>query len=210
MIDIRQQYGAVLYKLGVLFPSGNDAERRTEYMEVMEKQRISIADLREAGERIKATRDKTTFPPLAEILRQCGDARALRLRAERADSADGPDLEGRPMNPGELRECDMIMLLYNVGGGDWRKRIYWCPVCAKYDLFCKPHYPVGGIKPGYEGRYPSLAETEAAVEHFCTQGHESDQPLPDVPVGVSDDSGSDVRDSGDDSMEPLGDVIDLF
>lgn len=120
-----------LYRLATRFKGGdNSPNRRIDDLEKIDKLGIDTVDLLEAVERIEFTRQAASYPPLAEILAHCRDARTTRLA--HSDIAPQGRTYDRPMNASELAHCRDIMALY-------RAQHVWCPVCQVYKPNCAVH-----------------------------------------------------------------------
>lgn len=142
----RQIRGDALRRLGVRFKSGDSSDRRSDDLSKLDAQGVETVDLLEAVERIEITRQTTTYPPLAEILSRCRDARSARLAASR-DLL--PETALRRMNRGELDQCRGIAALYRTG-------LIWCGMCRQYRNHCEQHY-----RASYFGATPE--QTAAAL-----------------------------------------------
>ncbi len=159
----RQIRGNVLLELGVRFKSGDSPGRRSEDLEILDKRGVHTVDLVEAGERIKVSRDKSTYPPLAEILLRCTDARLDRLRADR-ELALPSGTEHEP-SPDDQAQGLEIMALYRAG-------IVWCRACVGYTPRCRKHESRKGHGPScppgcnwrVNGREATHFETHTAFE----------------------------------------------
>jgi len=86
--DDRRREG-ILARLSAHFPTGASPKREALYIADLRKYRFAIKDVREGVERVIATRETTTFPPLALVAKHCREAQADRLKAERAGGNSG-------------------------------------------------------------------------------------------------------------------------
>jgi len=143
----QQVRGDALRRLGVRFKSGDTAERRSDDLDKLDKLGIETPDLLEAVERIEVTRLTTTYPPLADLLARCREARSDRL-VSRGHNPPNSATEGQPTEAERVQMHD-IAKLYRAGQ-------IWCGVCAEYRKHCAEHYDGG-----YRG--PTPEQTADAV-----------------------------------------------
>ena len=128
---------ACLAVLFVAFPSGVNEPMKQLYLEQLRNRSYSPDVLAEAAQRIIATREQRSVPPLAEILKRCDETRADFLKAEQGEEAR--QIQGVPWQPSEAHDRDFrayrrLVLVYGV---------YWCRTEGRFVTASEPHLGCG-------------------------------------------------------------------
>ncbi len=155
----QQERGDALRRLGVRFRSGDSTERRLDDLAKIDKRGVDTVDLLEAVERIEFTRQVNTYPPLAEILGRCGEARVARLRASQKQVEPH---SGGPATAAERVHMRDMLLLYRAG-------LIWCDVCVCYGKFCREHCDTDGRGPTARQTANAVAALDPAVRESAAQ-----------------------------------------
>lgn len=170
---------ACLAVLFVAFPSGVNEPMKGLYLEQLQRRSYAPEVLAEAAQRIIATREQRSVPPLAEIIRRCDETRGDFLKAQAA--SESPQIGQQRWKPtpeylADARAYRRLVLEYGV---------YWCRADGKFVQPDDPRRGCGHDPETEEGALWRPGEAVEALQRAESQGWRKRGATPESAAGMA-------------------------